>query len=166
MQPKALWVAGLGVLALVLSLSLTVGCSSSKKETSISTPTHTAAASRTVTGETETMTTLQVVLKEWSITGDTGAAIPSVKAGEVNFDVRNDGNVPHELVVIKTDTDPANLPRKDGDADESGSVGEVDNVVAGETKAGTLNLQPGTYAIICNLPGHYKQGMHTQLTVE
>jgi uncharacterized cupredoxin-like copper-binding protein len=36
----------------------------------------------------------------------------------------------------------------------------------GATKALSLTLKPGHYAIICNLPGHYAGGMYTDLTVK
>lgn len=29
----------------------------------------------------------------------------------------------------------------------------------------TLDLQPGRYELLCNLPGHYRAGMYTELTV-
>ena len=29
----------------------------------------------------------------------------------------------------------------------------------------TLSLTPGHYALICNIPGHYSSGMHTDFTV-
>ena len=28
----------------------------------------------------------------------------------------------------------------------------------------TLTLAPGHYELVCNLPGHYAAGMHTELT--
>ncbi|MEA2312683.1 MAG: hypothetical protein QOE28_2651, partial [Solirubrobacteraceae bacterium] len=36
----------------------------------------------------------------------------------------------------------------------------------GAAKALTLNLKPGHYALICNLPGHYTAGMYADLTVK
>jgi uncharacterized cupredoxin-like copper-binding protein len=43
--------------------------------------------------------------------------------------------------------------------------GEVPDVEAGETKSGKFHLTPGKYAMFCNLPGHYAQGMYGTLTV-
>ena len=45
-------------------------------------------------------------------------------------------------------------------------VDEVEDIVAGTTAELQLSLEPGTYAVICNLPEHYAQGMHASLTVE
>jgi uncharacterized cupredoxin-like copper-binding protein len=89
-----------------------------------------------------------------------------VKAGKVTISAPNDGKVVHELVVLKTDAEPSALPMKGGEVDESSSVGEVADVEAGATKKTTLHLSPGTYAIVCNLPGHYKSGMYGSLTVQ
>jgi uncharacterized cupredoxin-like copper-binding protein len=33
------------------------------------------------------------------------------------------------------------------------------------TKSITIDLKPGHYALVCNLPGHYGLGMHVDLTV-
>ena len=85
-------------------------------------------------------------------------------AGRVTFNVRNTGNVTHEFVVLKT-AKPADALLKGARADESGNVGETGDLKAGASKRLTLNLKPGHYALICNLPGHYKAGQHTDFTV-
>jgi uncharacterized cupredoxin-like copper-binding protein len=36
----------------------------------------------------------------------------------------------------------------------------------GAAKTLALNLAPGHYALVCNLPGHYKAGMYADLTVK
>ena len=89
-----------------------------------------------------------------------------VKAGKVTISAPNQGSVPHELVLLKTDADPAKLPQKDGEVDESASVGEIADVAAGATKSHTFTLAPGHYAMVCNLPGHYSSGMYGSLTVK
>ncbi len=50
-------------------------------------------------------------------------------------------------------------------ASEKGAVGEVEDLGQGDTKKLTLNLKKGHYALICNLPGHYKGGMYADFTV-
>ncbi|RIK37078.1 MAG: hypothetical protein DCC58_18490 [Chloroflexi bacterium] len=94
----------------------------------------------------------------------------SVAAGSVTFNVKNNGAMEHELVIIKTDTAPDQLPM-----DESGSEvdeaaagnakGEVENVSPGGSKSGTFDLDAGKYVLICNVPGHYKAGMHVAFDV-
>ena len=46
-----------------------------------------------------------------------------------------------------------------GEASEKGAKGEIEEIAPGETKSLTLTLQKGHYALVCNLPGHYKAGM-------
>ena len=70
----------------------------------------------------------------------------------------------HEFVVVRTDK-PAGSLLKGARADESGNVGETGDLAAGATKSISLNLKAGHYALICNLPGHYKLGQHTDFTV-
>ena len=88
----------------------------------------------------------------------------SVPAGKVTFTVHNAGTMVHEMVVVKTDKTPAQLALPDGTADESTSVGEAADIAAGATKSVTLNLPAGKYILLCNIPGHYKGGMHATFT--
>lgn len=88
------------------------------------------------------------------------------KAGKVTLSTPNDGKVVHELVLIRTDTDPAKLPKKkNGRVDESKAVGEIADVEPGATKKVSFTLKPGKYAMVCALPGHYESGMYGSLTV-
>ena len=90
----------------------------------------------------------------------------SAKAGRVIISAPNDGKVVHELVLLKTDEDPAALPKKGDEVDESASVGEIADVEPGSTKKAKFKLAPGKYAMVCALPGHYEGGMYGSLTVE
>src|SRR5437763_112186 len=36
---------------------------------------------------------------------------------------------------------------------------------AGQTMTLAITLAPGHYAVVCNLPGHYRMGMHQDFTV-
>jgi uncharacterized cupredoxin-like copper-binding protein len=94
-------------------------------------------------------------------------------AGSVTISAPNNGKIEHELVLAKTNTDPANLPTTaDGEVDEAkleaegADAGEIADVAAGDTKKGTFKLTPGQYVMFCNLPGHYTQGMYGTLTVK
>jgi uncharacterized cupredoxin-like copper-binding protein len=85
--------------------------------------------------------------------------------GKVKFTVKNAGDTEHEFVVIKTSTKASKLKVTGSHASEKGNVGEVEDIAPGKTKSLSLNLAKGHYALICNLPGHYKQGMHLDFTV-
>jgi uncharacterized cupredoxin-like copper-binding protein len=82
----------------------------------------------------------------------------------VRFTVRNSGAAKHEFVVLRTDKPAAGL-LKGAKADETGNVGEIPDLPPGVSKSLSLTLKPGHYALICNLPGHYKAGQHADLTV-
>lgn len=88
----------------------------------------------------------------------------SVRAGKVTFVVRNAGKIAHELVLIRT-SKPAGKLAAGGEASEQGAVGETGDVAAGKTRDVTLTLKKGHYALVCNLPGHYKAGMYLDFTV-
>src|SRR6266540_740387 len=89
----------------------------------------------------------------------------SAPAGKVTFKITNNGKITHEFVVLQTDLAFDKLPMTaDGSVDEDKltSMGEQGDMDAGQTKDLTVDLKPGRYIIICNLPGHFKQGMHTE----
>lgn len=44
-------------------------------------------------------------------------------------------------------------------------AGHGDRIAPGGASWATLTLHPGRYELICNLPGHYATGMHTELDV-
>ena len=103
---------------------------------------------------------------DYSITLDESSA----PAGEVTFDVTNEAEQPHEFVVFKTDLAEDALPvDADGNVDEEGDgvelVDELEDIAPGDNPSLTVTLDAASYVVICNLPGHYKQGMHTSFTV-
>ena len=107
-----------------------------------------------------------VTLADYSITLDESSG----DAGELTFDVTNDAEQTHEFVVFQTDLAEDALPTDDeGLVDESGEgvelVDEIEDVEAGSDESLTVNLDAGSYVFICNLPGHYSQGMHSTFTV-
>ncbi len=94
-------------------------------------------------------------------------SVDEVDAGTVTFAVSNTGAMPHELVVLKTDVDPGKLPTTgSGTADEDGRLGEVAQLTPGsDTMYLTLDLEPGKYVLLCNVPGHYALGQYVGFTV-
>jgi hypothetical protein len=121
--------------------------------------------------------TVAVTLQEFAV-----SVVPaSVPAGSVTFDVTNDGpDDTHEFVVIKTDLGPTELPTdKDGAVEEDGKgievVDEIEDIPVGENPSLTVDLDAGSYVLICNilqeepdgtLEAHYSEGMRAGFTVE
>lgn len=104
----------------------------------------------------------------------------TVGSGTQTFALTNGGNVEHEVIFIRTDLGSGDLPPDgNGGASEEGAVvphGDSHgdgvqashvgtHVAAGESGVLTVDLEPGRYAVICNLPGHYAQGMHANIEV-
>jgi uncharacterized cupredoxin-like copper-binding protein len=95
------------------------------------------------------------------------------KAGSVSISAKNVGQLPHELVLARTNAAPDKLPTlSDGSVDESkleaqgNAPGEIPETPAGESKKATLELPAGRYVMYCNIPGHYVAGMYGTLTVK
>ena len=108
---------------------------------------------------------VNVDLGEFFVTPDAD----EIQAGAVTFNASNVGAIPHELVVIKTDTPVDQLPVADAKVDEGAAgeeIGEIEEFDAGLILAGTFELEPGAYALICNIAGHYEGGMFVEFTVE
>lgn len=89
----------------------------------------------------------------------------SATAGKVKITLDNQGQAPHEFVVLKTSAKADALPVKGGRVSETGSVGEISETAGGKSATHTFDLKPGTYVYVCNIPGHYQDGMHGTLTV-
>lgn len=143
--------ASIVALAAVLAL-VTVGCSS-------------GGGNENSGGSGGSSTTVATTLDDYSI----NPAVASVSAGAVTFKVQNIGATEHEMVVIKTDLDPADIPLEGHEANEEApgmtSMGEVEDVQPGTSTELKLTLQPGNYIFLCNIKKHFERGMVTQFTV-
>jgi uncharacterized cupredoxin-like copper-binding protein len=131
------------------------------KSNSAAAPAAAAAAPATPATPAATPGTIGVSMKDFTV-GPTPAEAP---VGSVTFKVKNNGAVPHEFVVLRTDK-PAGSLLKGAEADEAGNVGEIGDLKPGALKTLTLKLKAGHYALICNLPGHYRAGQHADFTVK
>jgi len=73
-------------------------------------------------------------------------ASTNFKAGEITFEAKNDGKIPHDL-AIKGTSDKTKLIPPGGSA---------------ELK---VTLKPGKYELYCTVPGHEAAGMRLNITV-
>jgi uncharacterized cupredoxin-like copper-binding protein len=118
--------------------------------------------------------TVAVTLQEFSVATDPTSA----PAGSVTFEATNDGpDDQHEFVVIKTDLGLTELPTDEtGAVDEDGEgieiVDEIEPFDVGQTETLTVDLETGSYVLICNVfdeeenESHYQEGMRSSFTVE
>jgi uncharacterized cupredoxin-like copper-binding protein len=143
------------------------GCGSDSGTTTVDTTTEAAAADGGSAGGTGG--TIDFKMGEFFYNPKNTTA----KAGSTTIEAINEGAAEHELVVFKSDLNPAKLPTEsNGEVNENKmdqiaeSAGEISEIKAGETKSEEFELTPGKYVIFCNLPGHYAAGMYGTLTVE
>jgi uncharacterized cupredoxin-like copper-binding protein len=124
-------------------------------------------------GEGGTTTDVTVSLRQWSVE----VSRESAPEGKLRFEVSNQGTVPHEFVVVKSDLPPEGLPVQDGRVVEEqvNLVDEIAPFAAGSVETLELDLSPGKYLLICNIveqpPGqpvtsHYQNGMVAFFLVE
>ena len=108
---------------------------------------------------------------EWSINPVAG----EIEPGLLRFEVANGGSLVHQLLVVKTDLRPAELPLLNDAVDEGkvNVVAKLDGVTPASKAALTLELSPGKYVLLCNrleqtggaIIGHYRRGMYAGLLV-
>jgi uncharacterized cupredoxin-like copper-binding protein len=104
-----------------------------------------------------------VTLKDFSLTATPG----TFSAGDITFGVQNEGPSAHEFVILRTDDAPDALPVENGliPEDQIDLVDEAEDIAPGTDTSLSVNLQPGSYVLVCNLPAHYEAGMHAAFTV-
>lgn len=103
---------------------------------------------------------------EWGVQISAGKA----EAGEVTFAIANFGAIAHEFIVVKTDFKPGEIPLGDNNRfDEAGegleAIDEIKEFEPDTANVLKVNLEPGSYQVLCNIAGHYKNGMYKAFTV-
>ena len=123
---------------------------STTAETTTTAPTTTTATStaqqtttqQTTTAAKPTETKVAVSETEFKIT----VASTSFKAGEIAFEVKDDGKIAHDLAIKET-----------GD--------KTKEIQPGSTAELKVELKPGKYVLYCSIPGHEAAGMKLSITV-
>lgn len=122
--------------------------------------------------------TLKVTLGDGSISLDSDR----IPAQSTYLEAFNEGSEEHELILFRTDTAADELPRGiekvsfrlvDGelavgaDHESHNHSGEPEDrgPEPGETLTIRSNLEPGSYVVFCNIPGHYAAGEYHELEV-
>jgi plastocyanin len=100
---------------------------------------------RTVT--VESGKAVHVVADEYSFDPET---IVMTGGGEVEFELENAGSLAHNLRVLDGGTDVGGTPTFSG----------------GQTRNGTLSVEPGEYKLECTVGDHAALGMTGKLTVK
>lgn len=115
-----------------------------------------------------------------------------LRAGKVTLVARNDGQIVHELLVVRTNRPAHRIPMRGNgpDLERTGEVvvgemhghaGEEDgqhgdemmseaveagHLAGGESERYRVKLRRGKYVLLCSIPGHYKAGQYASLTVQ
>ena len=92
----------------------------------------------------------------------------TITAGRLVFETDNrSADLVHEIEIFANAEAGAVLPVSESVADTSGLelVDEIENILPGGTAELVVDLAAGTYLVMCNLPGHYGNGMWAYLTV-
>lgn len=153
--------------AVVVALAATfvaTGCGDDETKPAATAPTAATTAATPAAG------TVDVVIKEYTVEPNPA----SVPAGEVTFNVTNEGALDHEMLVIKTDLSAKKLPRNPKEperVDEDSkagmeTIGEVEAIKPGKSSSKSFDLKAGKYVLLCNITGHYTSGQYTDFEVK
>jgi uncharacterized cupredoxin-like copper-binding protein len=116
-------------------------------------PAETTTAEQTTTAQTSTQATTTAPAKpaatkvpvsevEFKIT----LASTDLKAGEITFEAKNDGKIPHDLAI-------------------KGTSDKTELISPGGTAELKVTLKAGKYELYCTVPGHEAAGMKLTITV-
>ena len=106
-----------------------------------------------------------VTLTEWRV-----VVAGTIKSGKTKITSTDSGVAQHELLVFKSDLAPSAYPvDAAGNIKEEGAgvvlVSDGPNIDPLASQVRSLDLVPGKYLFVCNIPGHFKAGMFTAVTV-
>jgi uncharacterized cupredoxin-like copper-binding protein len=92
----------------------------------------------------------------------------TVAHGKIKLAITNAGPTDHELLIFKTDLPDDKLPlsadQQQVNEDAVPKVFDTEtDLPAGSHRQVSVTLPPGRYVLVCNLPGHYLDGMHTTI---
>jgi len=100
-------------------------------------------------------TVVDVTLTEYKIE----MSKTSVPAGQVKFNITNEGSIVHELVL-----EPGGAV--DDPLEGNNQESEVEDIQPGQTVTLEWTIDtPGEYQLTCHLPGHFENGMVLPFTV-
>jgi uncharacterized cupredoxin-like copper-binding protein len=114
-------------------------------------PTTTAATTTAPTTTQQTTTTTPTIAEATSVDvteNEFKIILPSteLEAGKITFNVKNEGQLPHDLAV-------------------KGMEAKTKLIPAGGSAELTVTLKPGDYELWCTVPGHEAAGMKLEITV-
>jgi len=110
--------------------------------------------------------TVDVPHWEWEM----AASADTAPAGTVTFNAINEGTIFHNLRVAQTDLAPDALPVDDStlmvDEGQVEVLASSKDLDVGQAEELTVELEPGSYVLFCNIAGHYQAGLYAGFTVE
>jgi uncharacterized cupredoxin-like copper-binding protein len=94
----------------------------------------------------------------------------TVKSGLVKFEVTNwSRSVEHEMLIVAVDNPAGQLPYDYDQAkvieDQVKILGDTSELQPNVSHTLEVTLAPGSYLLVCNVPGHYAAGMATPFRV-
>ena len=115
-----------------------------------------------VSDEGKVTSTLGVIMNEWDVKPTPNYKIGKhIPPGDIDVTLTNAGQLEHNMIVLNQSSYDDFAILDDGSADLSGIevLLEISTTQPGQSSNGKLtDVTPGTYAFICNIPGHYASG--------
>jgi uncharacterized cupredoxin-like copper-binding protein len=99
-----------------------------------------------------------------TIEGDEYSFVPDPAlglSGEIDLTLANVGKIGHELIILE----PGVRIAAASEFDESTEVGRIDSIAEGTEASTSVDLDVGTYQVVCLIGGHLESGMSADLIV-
>jgi uncharacterized cupredoxin-like copper-binding protein len=138
--------AALFVIAAAIAVPV-AGCGGGDDDNSTSADSGGATPATTTTGGGGAGQTVDMTAADFKF----DPSDPTVKSGNVTFNLKNQGQAPHSLEI----------------EDVNGQDQEIEGDVApGQSGTMTVNLPPGKYEFYCPVANHKEMGMEGDITVK
>ncbi len=122
---------------------------------------------KTMSPKSKEISEVNITMSEWDVNV---ASENSLKEGSIKLTLTNSGNLEHNMVLINDENyENLELTEDASMADETklDILGKISSLQPGESGELIIeDIKPGTYAFICNTPGHYQLGMVNKIIVE
>jgi uncharacterized cupredoxin-like copper-binding protein len=108
-------------------------------------------------------TPIDVLMEDFQLT----LGADEMAAGAISFHVSNEDGEVHEIEVF-AGAEPGRLPEvvdSIADVTDLTLIDEVEDIIPGSSASLVVDLEPGTYLVMCNLPNHFELGMWAFLEV-
>ena len=116
-----------------------------------------SSSTESVSGGSSAAESLEADLSEFAFSFSSSTIVAD---SDISVALTNVGLVEHNFAVLREGANPAN----EANISDAMVIADLGTISGSESGAGSLNLAPATYLVVCLIPGHFDAGMSAELT--